>query len=498
MDFKYNNDIKETIEAAHNEAKAMRHEFVTPEHILYVLLKQDEFIYALEDVAANIDGLKADIGKYLESEPEKLPENIEYEPENSQQMSEMFFKAHLVVTYSGAEVMEIPHLVQTMLQLEDSWAAYYLKKAINGDIADFLSMLIDEYSYDYDGEESEDERERFEPWRNYVTCINDNLENHNPLIGREDEIEKTIRVLCRKDKNNPLHIGESGVGKTSLIYGLAQRIEEGNVPEKLKGMKIYELDLGGLIAGTQYRGEFEKRLKAVMNGVEKEGKGIIYIDEIHNLVGAGRTSDGSMDASNMLKPYMEGGKIRFIGSTTYEEFNKYFSTSKGMVRRFQQIDINEPSVDETILIIKGLIDKNEDFHGVKYEEGVIEHTVKVSDRYINDRFLPDKAIDLIDEAGAYREIHPLTDGCSDEKENNGNNFNTSNLVDKNLINDILSRMCKIEASSMKDDDNTQLVNLPERIKAKIYGQDEAVRKVSEAVMLSKAGLNDENKPMASL
>lgn len=498
MDFKYNNDIKETIEAAHNEAKAMRHEFVTPEHILYVLLKQDEFIYALEDVAANIDGLKADIGKYLESEPEKLPENIEYEPENSQQMSEMFFKAHLVVTYSGAEVMEIPHLVQTMLQLEDSWAAYYLKKAINGDTADFLSMLIDEYSYDYDGEESEDERERFEPWRNFVTCINDNLENHNPLIGREDEIEKTIRVLCRKDKNNPLHIGESGVGKTSLIYGLAQRIEEGNVPEKLKGMKIYELDLGGLIAGTQYRGEFEKRLKAVMNGVEKEGKGIIYIDEIHNLVGAGRTSDGSMDASNMLKPYMEGGKIRFIGSTTYEEFNKYFSTSKGMVRRFQQIDINEPSVDETILIIKGLIDKYEDFHGVKYEEGVIEHTVKVSDRYINDRFLPDKAIDLIDEAGAYREIHPLTDGCSDEKENNGNNFNTSNLVDKNLINDILSRMCKIEASSMKDDDNTQLVNLPERIKAKIYGQDEAVRKVSEAVMLSKAGLNDENKPMASL
>lgn len=498
MDFKYNNDIKETIEAAHNEAKAMRHEFVTPEHILYVLLKQDEFIYALEDVAANIDGLKADIGKYLESEPEKLPENIEYEPENSQQMSEMFFKAHLVVTYSGAEVMEIPHLVQTMLQLEDSWAAYYLKKAINGDTADFLSMLIDEYSYDYDGEESEDERERFEPWRNFVTCINDNLENHNPLIGREDEIEKTIRVLCRKDKNNPLHIGESGVGKTSLIYGLAQRIEEGNVPEKLKGMKIYELDLGGLIAGTQYRGEFEKRLKAVMNGVEKEGKGIIYIDEIHNLVGAGRTSDGSMDASNMLKPYMEGGKIRFIGSTTYEEFNKYFSTSKGMVRRFQQIDINEPSVDETILIIKGLIDKYEDFHGVKYEEGVIEHTVKVSDRYINDRFLPDKAIDLIDEAGAYREIHPLTDGCSDKKENNGNNFNTSNLVDKNLINDILSRMCKIEASSMKDDDNTQLVNLPERIKAKIYGQDEAVRKVSEAVMLSKAGLNDENKPMASL
>lgn len=498
MDFKYNNDIKETIEAAHNEAKAMRHEFVTPEHILYVLMKQDEFIYALEDVAANIDGLNAEIGKYLESEPEKLPENIEYEPENSQQMSEMFFKAHLVVTYSGAEVMEIPHLVQTMLQLEDSWAAYYLKKAINGDTADFLSMLIDEYSYDYDGEESEDERERFEPWRTFVTCINDNLENHNPLIGREDEIEKTIRVLCRKDKNNPLHIGESGVGKTSLIYGLAQRIEEGNVPEKLKGMKIYELDLGGLIAGTQYRGEFEKRLKAVMNGVEKEGKGIIYIDEIHNLVGAGRTSDGSMDASNMLKPYMEGGKIRFIGSTTYEEFNKYFSTSKGMVRRFQQIDINEPSVDETILIIKGLIDKYEDFHGVKYEKGVIEHTVKVSDRYINDRFLPDKAIDLIDEAGAYREIHPLTDGCSDEKENNGNSYNTSNLVDKNLINDILSRMCKIEASSMKDDDNTQLVNLPERIKAKIYGQDEAVRKVSEAVMLSKAGLNDENKPMASL
>lgn len=195
------------------------------------------------------------------------------------------------------------------------------------------------------------------------------------------------------------------MGKTSLIYGLAERIEKGSVPEKLKGYRIYELDLGGIRAGTQYRGEFEKRLKGIMLGAEKEGKAIIYIDEIHNLIGAGRTSDGSLDASNMLKPYLEGGKIKFIGSTTYEEYNKYFAGSKGMVRRFQQIDILEPSTDDTVKIIKGLIKGYEAFHNVKYRKGVIEYAVSMSDKYIKDKFLPDKAIDLIDESGAYREIH---------------------------------------------------------------------------------------------
>ena len=292
------------------------------------------------------------------------------------------------------------------------------------------------------------------------------------------------RFLCRKEKNNPLHVGEPGVGKTSLAYGLAARIEAREVPERLLDCRIYELDLGTLLAGTQYRGDFEKRLKTIMEGVRNEGRAIIYIDEIHNLIGAGRTGDGSMDASNMLKPYLEGGDIRFIGSTTYEEYNRYFARSKGLVRRFQQIDILEPSIEETIHIVEGLKEKYEEFHGVTYQPDVIPYAVKASVRYISDRFLPDKAIDLVDEAGAYREIHPIPSG--------------EQIVDKTLITDVLARICKVDALAMKEEDTTSLETLHARISAKIYGQEEAVRQVVEAVQMSKAGLLDENKPLASL
>lgn len=281
-----------------------------------------------------------------------------------------------------------------------------------------------------------------------------------------------------------MHVGEPGVGKTSLAYGLAARIEAREVPERLLDCRIYELDLGTLLAGTQYRGDFEKRLKTIMEGVRNEGHAIIYIDEIHNLIGAGRTGDGSMDASNMLKPYLESGDIRFIGSTTYEEYNRYFARSKGLVRRFQQIDILEPSIEETIHIVEGLKEKYEEFHGVTYQPDVIPYAVKASVRYISDRFLPDKAIDLVDEAGAYREIHPIPSG--------------EQIVDKTLITDVLARICKVDALAMKEEDTTSLETLHARISAKIYGQEEAVRQVVEAVQMSKAGLLDENKPLASL
>lgn len=281
-----------------------------------------------------------------------------------------------------------------------------------------------------------------------------------------------------------MHVGEPGVGKTSLAYGLAARIEAREVPERLLDCRIYELDLGTLLAGTQYRGDFEKRLKTIMEGVRNEGHAIIYIDEIHNLIGAGRTGDGSMDASNMLKPYLESGDIRFIGSTTYEEYNRYFARSKGLVRRFQQIDILEPSIEETIHIVEGLKEKYEEFHGVTYHPDVIPYAVKASVRYISDRFLPDKAIDLVDEAGAYREIHPIPSG--------------EQIVDKTLITDVLARICKVDALAMKEEDTTSLETLHARISAKIYGQEEAVRQVVEAVQMSKAGLLDENKPLASL
>ncbi|MBQ6649051.1 MAG: AAA family ATPase [Muribaculaceae bacterium] len=318
----------------------------------------------------------------------------------------------------------------------------------------------------------------------FVTCINDHVKEHNPLIGRDAELERTIHVLCRKDKNNPLHVGEPGVGKTALVYGLAQRIEEGRVPSVLEGFKIYQIDMAGMIAGTQYRGDFEKRFKNTMDHLLKLEKVIVYIDEIHTIVGIGATGDSAMDASNMLKPYLEGGKLRFIGSTTYEEFNRHFSRSKGIVRRFQQIDILEPSVEEAIEIVNGLKAGYEAFHQVKYSAAAIDYAVRASAKHIMGRYLPDKAIDLIDEAGAYRHIHPTS--------------KKQQTVDRALIDDVLMKVMKIKASAMKEDSNKQLKTLNARIKSRIYGQDQAVREVVEAVQMSKAGLIDDNKPLASL
>ena len=484
-------DIQNTVRVnsaftyAQKKAISYRHEFITPEHLLSAFLEQSPFANALNMCFCDTQELAFSLENYFTEELESVPADMDYELEVSTQLNELIQHAYLMVDYSSAEALNVPHLVQSMLQLKDSWACHILKEALEEDLPEFISQLISRY------EEVEEEdnlqtspQEKSEPWRNFVTCLNDCLQDHNPLIGREAELERTIQVLCRKEKNNPLHVGEPGVGKTSLAYGLAARIEAREVPERLLDCRIYELDLGTLLAGTQYRGDFEKRLKTIMEGVRNEGRAIIYIDEIHNLIGAGRTGDGSMDASNMLKPYLESGDIRFIGSTTYEEYNRYFARSKGLVRRFQQIDIHEPSIEETIHIVEGLKEKYEEFHGVTYQPDVIPYAVKASVRYISDRFLPDKAIDLVDEAGAYREIHPIPSG--------------EQIVDKTLITDVLARICKVDALAMKEEDTTSLETLHARISAKIYGQEEAVRQVVEAVQMSKAGLLDENKPLASL
>lgn len=485
MDIKYTNYVRAAFDSAHQGALRRRHEFIMPEHLLEAFLEQELFLSALEGVFCEAYELTDQLEKFLNLKLEKVPETVSvYEPEASVQLNEMLNVAYRMVQYSNGELMDVPHLVQALLQLDDSWACYLLKSTLQDSEADFISMLVSEYATSDDLDEENEEQDRPASWRNYVTCINDCLDDHNPLIGREEELERTIQVLCRKEKNNPLHVGEPGVGKTSLIYGLAARIKAGDVPSRLQNSRIYELDLGGLVAGTQYRGDFEKRLKVIMDGVQKEGNAIIYIDEIHNLVGAGRTGDSSMDASNMLKPYLEGGQIRFIGSTTYEEYNRYFAQSRGMVRRFQQIDIPEPSVEETIRIIDGLKEKYETFHGVTYTPEAVTFAVQASSRFISDRFLPDKAIDLIDEAGAYREIHPLPNG--------------NKIIDKTLVTEILSRICKVDALAMREDDTSTLATLKSRISAKIFGQDEAVTSVVEAVQMAKAGLMDEHKPLASL
>ena len=485
MDIQNTVHVNSAFTYAQKKAISYRHEFITPEHLLSAFLEQSPFASALNMCFCDTQELAFSLENYFTEELESVPADMDYELEVSTQLNELIQHAYLMIDYSSAEALNVPHLVQSMLQLKESWACHILKEALEEDLPEFISQLISRYEeVEVEDDLQTSPQEKSEPWRNFVTCLNDCLQDHNPLIGREAELERTIQVLCRKEKNNPLHVGEPGVGKTSLAYGLAARIEAREVPERLLDCRIYELDLGTLLAGTQYRGDFEKRLKTIMESVRNEGRAIIYIDEIHNLIGAGRTGDGSMDASNMLKPYLESGDIRFIGSTTYEEYNRYFARSKGLVRRFQQIDILEPSIEETIHIVEGLKKKYEEFHGVTYQPDVIPYAVKASVRYISDRFLPDKAIDLVDEAGAYREIHPIPSG--------------EQIVDKTLITDVLARICKVDALAMKEEDTTSLETLHARISAKIYGQEEAVRQVVEAVQMSKAGLLDENKPLASL
>ena len=477
----------EVLRSALDCCKEYRHEFVMPEHLLLALTDEENFSRALSDYAHMLP-FAEEIEEKLET-IEEVPEDKDYEPEASIQMQQVIEFACGQVYNSSAQALDLPHLVMGILNLKDSWACYLLKDVLGDKESEFMSELISSYEFEDRLEEETGEHKHEAAWRRLVTCMNELYQNHNPLIGREQELERTIQVLCRRDKNNPLHVGEPGVGKTALIWGLARMIEEGNVPERLKGSRIYQLDIGTLLAGTQYRGDFENRIKQIMEGIQEESeKNIVYIDEIHTLVGAGATGEGSMDASNMLKPYLESGGIRFIGSTTYEEYNRHFSRSKGLVRRFQQIDIPEPTPEETKHILQQLRPQYEQFHQVTYDEEALDFAVDASYKYVNDRFLPDKAIDLIDEAGAAKEVKSEKGKVKSEQS-----------VSKAEIAEVLAKTCKVDAMAMKaDNDNAQLETLAPRLLSKIYGQDEAIRQVVESVQMSKAGLLDDNKPLASL
>ena len=477
--------VGRVIKSALGYCKTLRNEFVMPEHLLLALVEDSNFNSALAAYCSPLTFANK-IEDFLD-DIEVVPQDIEYHPELSIQTGQVIANAIKHVENSGAESIDIPHLVKGLMELkDDSWARYFLKDSIGDNEQYFMKELIDYCEYDdmiFDANNDDEGKSPKSSWKQLVTCMNDNYQMHNPLIGREHELKRTIQVLCRCDKNNPLHVGEPGVGKTALVWGLTRLIEENKVPKRLQGSKIYQLDMGTLLAGTQYRGDFEKRIKQIMDGVQGESdNNIVYIDEIHTLVGAGAIGDGAMDASNMLKPYLESGKIRFIGSTTYEEYNRHFSRSKGLIRRFQQIDITEPSIDEAKNIIMQLKPRYEDFHGVKYTDDAISFAVEASAKHINDRFLPDKAIDLIDEAGAAMKI----------EEN-------AKAIGKKEIADVLSKTCKVEAlSEAEDDDYEQLERLADRMLSQIYGQDEAIRQVVESVQMSRAGLLDDNKPLASL
>ena len=524
------------MQSALDKALEYRNPFLTPEHLVRAIITLPPVVDALVDLDIKVEHMVNILDNELMRQSH-VPEDMEFSIDPSAQFERLIVVAMNKMSSASQTCLEVTHVLRAAMELKDSLAGNLIDHYA-AQHSDFFSEIIsklEEYAdmfpvrgnnvkvtkgltptkyiglenyervdplSDSEQMSSDQEMEGLDFYtetlygedqarksRNvensaFVTCLNDHLKEHNPLIGRETELERTIHVLCRKDKNNPLHVGEPGVGKTALVYGLAQRIEDGNVPDTLLGFKIYQLDMAGMVAGTQYRGDFEKRFKQTMEQLEKLEKAIVYIDEIHTIVGAGATGDSAMDASNMLKPYLEGGKLRFIGSTTYEELNRQLSRSKGIVRRFQQIDILEPSVEETIEIVNGLKAGYEEFHKVKYAPSAIDYAVKASAKHITGRFLPDKAIDLIDEAGAFRHIHPTN--------------KKRQTVDRALIDDVLMKVMKIKAAAMKEDNNQLLKSLEKRIKSFIYGQDRAVREVVEAVQLSKAGLIEDGKPLASL
>lgn len=507
-------EVAEIINSVVVLAKNRHYELVTPELVLYVICGNKIFAEAFEDCGGDISELSEQLEGYFNQymvsvSPEgNTSADPDRNPEFSAGMGTMLSFAWQSAQGSGKNVVGLMHIIHAMFELEESYAVYYmqLQGIEHAELLQQMTILYEELSADRraaggrqtggrdlaggtDGmdtiaEDAQGEEKTDKVWQQFAVCLNDALEGVNPLIGREDELERTMQILCRKEKNNPLHIGEPGVGKTAITYGLARLIEEDRVPEPLKNAKIFSLDLGSLIAGTQFRGDFEKRFKRGMDSISREEKPIVYIDEIHNIVGAGAVNGGSFDISNMLKPYLAAGSIRFIGATTYEEYKKHFEKSRSLVRRFQNIDIREPGIEDATRILEGLKKSYEKFHGVTYGKGVIAYAVSMSAKYVNERCLPDKAIDLIDEAGAYRRLHPL-----EQK---------TQTVGKGLIDEILSKTCQIPKQVVEHDEIETLATLEKRLMNRVYGQNEAIAQVVNAVKFSRAGLLEEGKPLASL
>lgn len=480
--------LQEVLQKAFALAEKMRHRFLMPEHLVYGLSHDREFADAFMAGGGDLQKLRQDLSQYLEEYGEQLAEG-QAEAMLTNDFQQVLWLAEGQAHSSSRNAIEVSHVFAAILTLEDSWAVYYLMVQevdlieLLGDLSRNSIARDPEIEHLNQDSSMQDDKLPEDGWRRYVDCLNDICMQKNPLIGREKEIERTIQILCRMDKNNVIHVGEPGVGKTAITYGLARRIVQNDVPAPLQGARIYAMDMSMLLAGTQYRGDFEKRFKIIMDGLSQEKNPIVYLDEIHNIVGAGAVNGGSLDVSNLLKPYLAEGKIRFIGATTYEEYKKHFAVSKSLERRFQKVDIAEPTEAETVAILKGLKPRYEKFHGVKYGKDVIEYAVAVSKKYINERFLPDKAIDLIDEAGAYRRLHPLSQKAQ--------------TVNKQLIDDVLSQTCNIPKQLVEQDEIIQLADLEVRLKQKVFGQQEAITQVCHTVKFAKAGLNEDGKPLAS-
>ena len=471
--------FKDVISTAVGLAEERLDRYATAEHIVFALSYDYDFEEHFEYLGGDIKRLREDISKFLDASCESRDRDIKVEMSNDFKLT---VNTALNKAYaSGRKSADISHLLAGLMSLEDSFAIYYL----GGQGVDLVELLGNmsrgSLSHDKSRVHSAEEQQQGAAWEDYVEDMNALCADTNPLIGRTKELKRTVEILCRMDKNNVIHIGEPGVGKTAIAYGLARLIEKDEVPDILKGAHMYSIDMGTMLSGTKYRGELERRFKMIMDGLSEEEKPIVYIDEIHNIMGAGATSDSSFDVSNMLKPYLTQGKIRFIGASTFAEYKKTIGRSRSILRRFGTVTVEEPSCEETVRILCGLRERYESFHGVKYADDVFEYAAEVSAKYMSDRYLPDKAIDLIDEAGAYRKLNP-SDG---------------NVVDRTLIDEVLSKICNIPKQSVEKTELERLSALEDSLKARVFGQEEAVSGIANAVKFSKAGLNGDNKPIAS-
>ncbi len=488
-------NLEKTLRNAYQFAAESKHEFVTLEHLLKSLTDDKDALSVLKACGVEIDNLKENLEDFIKNELSNLTENFSGEPKLTNSFQRVLQRAAIHVQSSGRESVTGANMIVALFSEKESHAVYFLhqQNMTRLDAVQYISHGISKIQEDQDGEEIVEETTDGQQQKKASKkaldqfCINLNkrsLEGKiDPLIGRKLEVERTIQILCRRQKNNPIFVGDPGVGKTAIAEGLAKRIVEKDVPDIILDAVIYSLDMGALLAGTRYRGDFEERLKEVLKDLQKEKKSILFIDEIHTVIGAGATSGGSMDASNLLKPSLSNGSLRCIGSTTYKEFNNYFEKDRALVRRFQKIDIKEPTKEETIKILNGLKNYYEDHHQIKYSSDAIISAVELSNKYIGDRKLPDKAIDVLDEAGASQYLLPKS--------------KRKKTITSKDIESVVSIMARIPAKSVNKNDKENLKNLDRDLKNFVFGQDKAIEELSSSIKLARAGLREDGKPIGS-
>jgi ATP-dependent Clp protease ATP-binding subunit ClpA len=491
--------LEQAFSLAVNEARRRRHEFLSIEHIFYALLHDVQVVDILKHCGGDVAMLKREMERYLDHKVERLPEGVEKTLQQTLGFQRIVQRAAAHVQSAGKEEIDVENILVALFREPESHAAFLLAQqgVTRLDVVSFLSHGISKASQPSDAregageaEESDgDEAEAMRPTRKPLQAFTVNLVELaaqgkiDPLIGRDKEIERTIRVLCRRRKNNPVFVGDAGVGKTALAEGFALKVHRGEVPDKLKGLNVYALDMGALLAGTRFRGDFEQRLKDVLGALKKEPGAILFIDEIHTVVGAGATSGGSLDASNILKPALASGELRCVGATTYHDYKSFFERDRALARRFQKIEISEPTVDEAHQILKGLKSRYEEHHGVTYTDNALRSAAELAAKHINDRFLPDKAIDVIDEAGASAQVKPSA--------------GAKKVVRTKDVEHVVATIAKIPPRSVSVDDRERLATLDRDLKLTVFGQDEAIHTLVSAIKLSRAGLGHPEKPIGS-